>query len=74
MMHRNRYLMEELGERAGMSRSSVALCCAIMQDAEDAREFDPQPRGATELLRMFAPSYAAHGYSPLPGELTSLIS
>jgi hypothetical protein len=75
MMHRNRYLVEEQSER-GMSRSSIALCCAIIEDAEVAREFEIEPRGAAELLRtvMFNPTYAAHELSPLPGELTSLIA
>ena len=76
MMHRNRYLMDELGERKGMSRSAIALCCAIMEDAEIGREFEIEPRGAAELLRtvMFTPAYASHELSPLPGELTRLIA
>lgn len=76
MMHRNRYLMEELGEPTGMSRSAIALCCAIIEDAEVAREFEFEPRGAAELLRsvMFIPTYASHELSPLPGDLTSLIA
>ena len=76
MMHRNRYLVEELGEPRGMSKSAIALCCAIMEDAEIAREFEMEPRGAAELLRtvMFTPRYASHELSPLPSELTSLIA
>jgi len=76
MMHRNRYLMDELGERKGMSRNAIALCCAIMEDAEIAREFEIEARGAAELLRtvMFTPTYASHELSPLPGELTRLIA
>ena len=75
MMHRNRYLMEELREPAGMSKSAIALCCAIMEDAEVAREFEMEPRGAAELLRtMFLPTYASHELSPLPSELTSLMA
>ena len=76
MMHRNRYLMDELGERKGMSRTAITLCCAIMEDAEIAREFEIEPRGAAELLRtvMFTPAYASHELSPLPGELTRLIA
>ena len=76
MMHRNRYLAEELGEPTGMSKSAIALCCAIMEDAEVAREFEMEPRGAAELLRtvMFTPTYAAHELSPLPRELTSLMA
>jgi hypothetical protein len=76
MMHRNRYLAEELGESTGMPRGAIALCCAIMEDAEVAREFEIEPRGAAELLRsvMFTPTYASHELSPLPGDLTSLIA
>jgi hypothetical protein len=76
MMHRNRYLTEELGGPTGTSRSAIALCCAIIEDAEVAREFEFAPRGAAELLRtmMFTPNYAAHELSPLPGDLTSLIA
>ena len=76
MMHRNRYLMDELGEPAGMSRSAIALCCAIMEDAEVAREFEMEPRGAADLLRtvVFNPAYAHHELAPLPRELTSLIA
>jgi hypothetical protein len=75
MMHRNKYLMEELGEPSGMPQSAIALCCAIMEDAEVAREFEMEPRGAAELLRAaFSPAYASHELSPLPGELTNLIA
>ena len=76
MMHRNRYLTEELGEPTGMSRSAIALCCAIIEDAEVAREFEIEPGGAVELLRsvMFTPSYASRVLAPLPGDLTSLIA
>jgi hypothetical protein len=76
MMHRNRYLTEEIGEPTGMSRGARALCCAIMEDAELAREFDNEPRAASEIFRsmMFTPAYAAHELSPLPGDLTSLIA
>ena len=76
MMHRNRYLMEEMGEQRGLSQSAIALCCAIIEDAEVAREFEIEPRGAAELLRtvMYTPSFASHELSPLPGELTSRIA
>jgi hypothetical protein len=73
MMHRNRYLADELGEPTGMSSSAIALCCAIMEDAEVAREFEIEPRGAFELLRTVEPAYR-HEQSPLPRELTSLIA
>jgi hypothetical protein len=76
MMHRNRYLAEELGEPKGVSRSAIALCSAIIEDAEFAREFEIEPQGAAQLLRpvMFTPTYASRGLSPLPGELTSLVA
>ena len=74
MMHRNRYLMEELGERAGMSRSATALCCAIMEDAEVARELEFGPRGSGGLPSMFMHTYSSHELSPLPSELTRLIA
>jgi hypothetical protein len=59
-----------------MSKGAIALCCAIMEDAEVAREFEMEARGAAELLRtvMFTPMYANHELSPLPRELTSLIA
>lgn len=76
MMHRHSYLVDEVVERKGMSRSAIALCCAIIEDAEVAREFEIEPHGAAELLRtvMFCPTYATHELSPLPRELTSLIA
>ena len=73
MMHRNRYLMDELGDPAGMSKSAIALCCAIMEDAEVAREFEMEPRGAFEMLRTAMP-HVSRELTPLPRELTSLIA
>ena len=75
-MQSGSFLMDEMSERAGISHGAYALCCAIIEDAEVAREFEIEPRGAAELLRtvMFCPTYASHELSPLPGELTSLIA
>lgn len=76
MMHRHSYLMDEMSETASMSRSALALCCAIIEDAEVAREFEIEPRGAVELLRavMLGPAHAPCETAPLPRELTSLIA
>jgi len=76
MMHRNRYLTQELSESRGMSRGSIELCSAIIEDAEAARGFEFDSRPGAELLRtvMFTPTYAERGLSPLPGELTSLVA
>jgi hypothetical protein len=76
MMHRHSYLMDEMSETASMSRSALALCCAIIEDAEVAREFEIEPRGAVEMLRavMLGPQYSPHESAPLPRELTSLIA
>ena len=76
MMHRQQFLMEAMGEPEGMSESAIALCCAIIEDAEVAREFELEPRGAVELLRAFmpAPGYAYREAALSPHELTSLIA
>jgi hypothetical protein len=66
--------MDELGEPTGMSRSAIALCCAIMEDAEVAREFEMEPRGAAELLRAAFSPVCASSDTPLPRELTTLIA
>ncbi len=75
MMHRHNFLMDEMSETAGMSRSALALCCAIIEDAEVAREFEIEPRGAVEYLRvvMLGPAHPGES-APLPRELTSLIA
>jgi hypothetical protein len=76
MMHRHNFLMDELGESAGVSRGAFALCCAIIEDAEVAREFEIEPRGAVELLRavMLGPPHVPCDSAPLPRELTSLVA
>ena len=76
MMHRHNYLMEEMGDSTRMSRSALALCCAIIEDAEVAREFEIEPRGAVEYLRvvMLGRTRLPGESAPLPRELTSLIA
>ena len=76
MMHRQKFLAEALGEPDGMSQSAIALCCAIIEDAEVAREFELEPHGAVELLRAFMPgtAYAYREAALSPHELTSLIA
>jgi hypothetical protein len=76
MMHRHNFLMDEMSETAGMSRSALALCCAIIEDAEVAREFEIEPRGAVDLLRavMLGPPHLPYDSAPTPRELTSLVA
>lgn len=70
------FLIEEFDDTAGMSRSAVALCCAIIEDAEVAREFDLEAGSAAAMMRiaMMGPPTYHHSPSPLPRELTSLIA
>jgi hypothetical protein len=68
-------LSEELGDLSGTSSpSSTALCRAIIDDAQMARDFEMAPHGAMELLRAvrFGPSHLPAS-APLTRELTSLI-
>jgi hypothetical protein len=76
MMHGQKFLMEAMGEPNGMSRSAMALCSAIIEDAEMAREFELEPRGALELLHAVMPgsAYAYREAALSPRELTSLIA
>jgi hypothetical protein len=76
MMHWHNFLMEEMGEAASMSRSALALCCAIIEDAEVAREFEIEPRGAMDLLRavMLGATHVPRDLAPTPRELTSLVA
>ena len=76
MMHRHGFLIEEMGEATSMSRSALALCCAIIEDAEVAREFEIEPRGAVDLLRavMLSPPHLPRDFAPTPRELTSLVA
>ncbi|HEV8443144.1 MAG TPA: hypothetical protein VGQ27_06670 [Steroidobacteraceae bacterium] len=69
-------LPEEIGDLSGVSSpSSVALCRAVLEDAQTAREFDMEPHGAMETLRsvMLGPPHLPTTRSPMPRELTSLI-
>jgi len=67
----------EIGDLSGTysSSRSMALCCAILEDAQTARDFDMAPHGAIEMLRAvtFGPSHMPASRAPLPRELTSLI-
>lgn len=75
MMHRQQFLVEAIGETGGRSRSTLALCSAIVDDAEMAREFEFESRGALELLHAVMPGTAcSYRESSLsPRELTSLM-
>ena len=69
-------LMDEMSERAGMSRSAFALCCAIIEDAEIAREFEVEPRSAMEMfwVAMRRPPMPHCESRLTPRELTNLIA
>ena len=66
-------LPEEIGDLSGTasSSSSMALCRAILEDAQT----DMEPHGAIEMLRAvtLGPCNLASTRAPLPRELTSLI-
>jgi hypothetical protein len=69
-------LPDEIGALSSSSSpSSMALCCAILEDAQMAREFEMEPHGAIEMLRAvtFGPPQLPAFSAPLPRELTSLI-
>lgn len=70
-------LPEEFCDLGGSSSSpsSFALCCAIIEDAQTAREFDREPHGAMAMLHaaMLGPPHLPTTSAPLPRELTSLI-
>jgi hypothetical protein len=67
----------EIGDLSGSSSSarSTALCGAILEDAQSAREFDMEPHGAIEMLRAvtLGPCNLPTAGAGLPRELTSLI-
>lgn len=67
--------IEEMGETYRLS-PSAALCCAIMEDAEVARQFELEPRSAMELLCVvgLGSSIVPCLSRPLPGELSALVS
>jgi hypothetical protein len=70
-----RLLSDELGEVYGLSQSA-ALCYAIIEDAEVARQFELEPRSAVELLcvAMLGPTRVPCLSPPLPGELSRLMA
>ncbi len=77
MMHRQKFLLEAMGEPRGMSRSAMALCSAVIEDAEDAREFEFESRNAVTQLYSIMPgagSFTHRESSLSPRELTSLIA
>ena len=75
-MQSGHFLMDEMIERAGMSRSAYALCCAIIEDAAIAREFEVEPRSAMEMfcVAMLRPPMPHCESMLTPGELTKLIA
>ena len=75
-MQSGNFLSDELSERAGMSRSALALCCAIVEDAEVAREFEVEPCSAMEMfcVAMLAPAMRQRESPLMPRELTNLIA
>jgi len=76
MLNRQKFLMEAMGEPAGVSRSAMAYCSAIIEDAEMAREFQFEPRGPLDFLCTVMPGsgYAYREAALSPRELTSLIA
>ncbi len=68
-------LPEEIGDLSGVSSpSSVALCRAILEDAQTAREFALEPHGGMEMLRvvMLGSQNLPTAGGSRPSELTSL--
>ena len=67
----------EIGDLSGSSSSSssMALCSAVLEDAQAAREYDMEPHGAIEMLRAvtLGPCNLSSTRAPLPRVLTSLI-
>jgi hypothetical protein len=68
-------LPDEISDLGGSSPGSIALCRAIIEDAEMAREFEIEPRGAVEMLCtvMWGTPRLPSTSAPLPRELTNLI-
>jgi hypothetical protein len=75
-MFRRKQPAETLDHNARSSHRAMDLCCAIMEDAEDARRFALHRPGAMDLHNVvpFASSEIRHGSTPLPSELTSLVA
>jgi len=67
----------EIGDLSGSASSSrsTALCSAVLEDAQSARQFDMEPHGAIGMLRAvtLAPCNLPTMNAALPRELTSLI-
>jgi hypothetical protein len=66
---------EVIGELTGRSQNA-ALCCAIIEDAENAREFSFGRHSPLEAFgeTLFGAGNGASGSPPLMRELTSLIA
>ncbi len=67
-------LPEEIGDLSGVSSpSSVALCRAILEDAQTARDFESEPQGAIEMLRavMLGPPCLPTSSAPMSRGLTN---
>ena len=75
-MFRRKYPGEDLDQSAMSSHNAMSLCRAIVEDAEDARQFGLPRRGPMDLqcVVSFVPTEIRHGSTPLPSELTSLLS
>ena len=75
-MFNGKFLADEKDDLGGRSRRNKALCCAIIEDSENAREFEIEPRAGVSLpgvLTLGTPSLP-YNRAPLPRELTNLIS
>jgi hypothetical protein len=74
MQGRN-FLIREIRNLGGSSRSAKALCCAIIEDAEAARGFPSELRSPFEMMSspMFGPVHLPFNAIPPPRDLTSLI-
>jgi len=67
-------LTQETNTRRGRSPGALALCRAIIEDAEDARHFSMRQRSALELHSVlpFGPAEIRHGSVFSQSELTNL--
>jgi hypothetical protein len=75
-MFRRKYLPEDMDRSATPSHAAMTLCCAIVEDAEDARQFTLYRRDAIDphCVVPSAPGAIRHGSALLPSELTSLVA
>ena len=75
-MFQRKYPSEDLDHSAKSSRNAMSLCRAIVEDAEDARQFGLDRRGAMDLHSVVpvTPLELRYGSAPLSSELTSLMA